>query len=81
MPFLPLRMRNDDVGEDNVLRALLLLLVVVVVVLRESREDILIMQQLFNSETEGTDPKMDALFPLCVTGTSPIVSNSGDIVG
>lgn len=80
MPFLPLRMRNDDVGEDNVLRALLLL-VVVVVVLRESREDILIMQQLFNSETEGTDPKMDALFPLCVTGTSPIVSNSGDIVG
>lgn len=80
MPFLPLRMRNDDVGEDNVLHALLLLLVVVVV-LRESREDILIMQQLFNSETEGTDPKMDALFPLCVTGTSPIVSNSGDIVG
>lgn len=79
MPFLPLRMRNDDVGEDNVLRVLLLL--VVVVVLRESREDILIMQQLFNSETEGTDPKMDALFPLCVTGTSPIVSNSGDIVG
>lgn len=79
MPFLPLRMRNDDVGEDNVLRVLLLL--VVVVVLRESREDILIRQQLFNSETEGTNPKMDALFPLCVTGTSPIVSNSGDIVG
>lgn len=45
-------------GKTMFLRAL------VVVVLRESREDILIMRQLFDSETEVRNPKMDALPPL-----------------
>lgn len=45
-------------GKTRFLRAL------VVVVLRESREDILIMQQLFNSQTEVRNLKMGATSPL-----------------
>lgn len=42
VPFLPLGLRSDDVGEDNVFMH-------VVVVLFESTEGILIIQQLFSS--------------------------------
>lgn len=46
MPFLPLRLRNDDVGEDNVFYVLLLLLLFF---LCASTGGILIKQQLSNS--------------------------------
>lgn len=42
VPFLPLRLRSDDVREDNVF-------MYVLVVLFESTGGILIIQQLFNS--------------------------------
>ena len=58
-------------GKTMFLPALVVVAVVVVVVLRESRDEILIMRQLFNSETEPRNPKMEAVSPLgrlvCVT--------------
>lgn len=57
VPFLPLRLRSDDVGGGEALFLCMLLLLV----LRESTGGVLIIQQLFNSVKLGKrDPKMAA---------------------